>query len=191
MMFLFIGVLVFLLATGKLNIPGLSQIGTPSNQGSGLQVAPGFRNPALVGGTPLLTRVGVTAGAAALKAATAAKTTGGTPPSPPMIPLGSSGSGGGGSYGANTSPAPTPLPGPAGLSLGSMMACMTIDPLTGMLYACENCCQKREPCPAPGGSCCGTPYTPPACGATGACYCAQVCMPGYCGPAPVCVPCCC
>lgn len=106
------------------------------------------------------------------------------------------GTGGGGNLNTNATPAPTVLPGYAGLqprscdtlSCGYPKGQQPLDLLTP--------CVQREPTPALGTSDTVTPYTPPGNGSAGACtgLCYSFttgvpCLPGYSGPAPVNVPC--
>jgi hypothetical protein len=110
-------------------------------------------------------------------------------------------SGGGGNVNTNATPAPTTLPGYAGLQ-PSVSCCNALgycndpcSPFYGSVVkqdqpAVNQCTVTREPCTALGTSCCVTPYTPPCSNAGGSCYYACApggCLPGYCGPAPVCV----
>jgi hypothetical protein len=95
------------------------------------------------------------------------------------------GSGGGGPLNTNATPAPTVIPSYAGLQ---PRTCATLScgyPKGQQPYCLlNNCCVQREPCTTLGTSCTVTPYTPPCANAGGACY--YNCLPGYCGPAPVC-----
>lgn len=104
-------------------------------------------------------------------------------------------SGSGGNVNTNATPAPTTLPSYAGLQ-PSVSCCNALgycndpcSPFYGSVVkqsqpAVNQCAVCRCGCKALGTSCNVTPYTPPCANASGACY--YNCLPGYCGPAPVC-----